>query len=220
MERHKIIVVIPSYNELKTLKNIIISVNKLLPVMVIDDCSDDGTYEFLKKKKIPYIRNNKQIGYENSLIKSFKYIIKFKKKISHIITMDADGEHPPKELKKFMKLKNYNLVIGKRDNFNRKIEYFISYIFKKKFELLDPLSGFKMYSVKILKEIKKFEKDYFLVDLASYIISLNKKKCINICIKVKKRIGESKLNKIFQLYFKMVNIILFIYFFTKYENRT
>ena len=220
MERHKIIVVIPSYNELRTLKNIIISVNKLLPVMVIDDCSDDGTCEFLKKKKIPYIRNNKQIGYENSLIKSFKYIIKFKKKISHIITMDADGEHPPKELKKFMKLKNYNLVIGKRDNFNRKIEYFISYIFKKKFKLLDPLSGFKMYSVKILKEIKKFEKDYFLVDLASYIISLNKKKCINIGIKVKKRIGESKLNKIFQLYFKMVNIILFIYFFTKYENRT
>lgn len=220
MGRHKIIVVIPSYNELETLKNIIISVNKLLPVMVIDDGSDDGTCKFLKKKKILYIRNNKRIGYENSLIKSFKYIIKCKKKISHIITMDADGEHLPKDLKKFIKLTDYNLVIGKRDNFNRKIEYFISYIFKKKFKLLDPLSGFKMYSVKILKKIKKFNQNYFLVDLASYIISLNKKKCINVSIKVKKRIGDSKLNKIFQLYFKMINIILFIYLFTKYENRT
>ncbi len=141
MERYNIIVLIPSYNELKTLKKIILSVNKLLPVLVIDDNSSDGTFEYLKKEKVFHIRNNKQIGYERSIIKGFKHIINKKKKIKNIITMDADGEHLPSELKKFFKLKNYNLVIGNRSNFNRTVEYLISFIFKSKFNLLDPLSG-------------------------------------------------------------------------------
>lgn len=220
MERYNIIVLIPSYNELKTLKKIILSVNNLLPVLVIDDNSSDGTFEYLKKEKVFHIRNNKQIGYERSIIKGFKYIINKKKKIKYIITMDADGEHLPSELKKFFKLKNYNLVIGNRSNFNRAVEYLISFIFKSKFNLRDPLSGFKMYSTRVLKNQKIFSSNYFLVDLASYIISENKKKCININVKVKKRDGKSKLNKIFQLYLKMINIILFILCFTKHGNKT
>ena len=80
MERYNIIVLIPSYNELKTLRKIVLSVNKLLPVLVIDDNSSDGTLEYLKKEKVFYIRNNKQIGYERSIIKGFKYIINKKKK--------------------------------------------------------------------------------------------------------------------------------------------
>lgn len=220
MERYKIIVLIPSYNELKTLKKIVLSVNKLLPVLVIDDHSSDGTFEYLKKEKVFHIRNNKQIGYEKSLIKGFKYIINKKKRIQNIITMDADGEHLPSELKKFFKFKDYNLVIGKRSNFNRMVEYLISFIFKSKFNLYDPLSGFKMYSTKVLKNQKKFNDNYFLVDLASYIISENQDKCMNINVKVKKRDGKSKLDKIFQLYLKMMSIAFFILSFTKHENKT
>ncbi len=220
MERYNIVVLIPSYNELKTLKKIVLSVNKLLPVLVIDDHSSDGTFEYLKKEKVFHIRNNKQIGYEKSLIKGFRYIINKKKRIQNIITMDADGEHLPSELKKFFKFKDYNLVIGKRNNFNRIVEYLISFIFKSKFNLYDPLSGFKMYSTKVLKNQKKFNDKYFLVDLASYIISENQKKCMNINVKVKKRDGKSKLDKIFQLYLKMISIAFFILSFTKHGNKT
>ena len=220
MEKHKIIVVIPSHNELKTLKKIIFSVTKSFSVLIVDDYSNDGTLEFLKEKKITYIRNNKQIGYEKSLIKAFRYIVNDKKKVKNIITMDADGEHLPSELKKFLKLKNFNLVIGRRSSYNRAIEYLISYIFKKKFNLLDPLSGFKMYSIKVLKNIKKFNSNYLLVDLASLIISINRAKCINVDIKVKKRDGQSRLDNFFKLYLKMINIILFILLLTRHENKT
>ncbi|MDC3382395.1 glycosyltransferase family 2 protein [Candidatus Pelagibacter sp.] len=216
MEKHKIIVVIPSHNELKTLKKIILSVKKFFPVLIVDDNSNDGTFKFLKEKKINHIRNNKKIGYEKSLIKAFKYVVNNKKEIKNIVTMDADGEHLPSELKKFLKLKNFNLVIGKRRSYNRVIEHIVSYIFVKKFKLLDPLSGFKMYSTQILKNIKKFSSNYLLVDLASNIISINNKKCVNIFVKVKKRDGQSRLNNFFKLYFKMINIILFILFFPKY----
>ena len=188
--------------------------------MIVNDYSNDGTLEFLKEKKITYIRNNKQIGYEKSLIKAFRYIVNDKKKVKNIITMDADGEHLPSELKKFLKLKNFNLVIGRRSSYNRAIEYLISYIFKKKFNLLDPLSGFKMYSIKVLKNIKKFNSNYLLVDLASLIISINRAKCINVDIKVKKRDGQSRLDNFFKLYLKMINIILFILLLTRHENKT
>lgn len=220
MEKHKIIVVIPSHNELKTLKKIIFSVTKSFSVLIVDDYSNDGTLEFLKEKKITYIRNNKQIGYEKSLIKAFRYIVNDKKKVKNIITMDADGEHLPSELKKFLKLKNFNLVIGRRSSYNRAIEYLISYIFKKKLNLLDPLSGFKMYSINVLKNIKKFNSNYLLVDLASLIISINRAKCINVDIKVKKRDGQSRLDNFFKLYSKMINIILFILLRTRHENKT
>lgn len=220
MERHKIIVVIPSYNEFKTLKKITTIVKKSFPILVIDDHSSDKTLEFLKINKIAYIRNNKQIGYEKSLIKGFKYVLNYKKKIKNIITMDADGEHLPLYLQKFKKYEGYNLVIGKRDSYNRLIEHVISYFFKKKFGLQDPLSGFKMYSTLVLKKQKKFTDNFFLVDLASNIIQYNNKKSTNINIKVKKRDGKSKLNRLIPLYLKMIGIILFIIFFIKRENKT
>ena len=220
MERHQIAVLIPSHNELKTLKKLVLSVRKLFFVLVVDDHSTDGTFEFLKKNQINYIRNNEMIGYEKSLIKGFKYIINHLKKIKNIITMDADGEHLPKELRKFSKLKNYDLVIGKRSAPNREVERLISCLFQKKFKLYDPLSGFKMYSAEVLKKQKKFSEKYFLVDLASNIISKNKEKCANINVEVKKRDGKSRLDKIFQLYLKMAKIILLILFFAKHENKT
>ena len=45
------IILIPSYNEKKSLKNILNKINSKFKVIVIDDCSDDGTCQYSKKKK-------------------------------------------------------------------------------------------------------------------------------------------------------------------------
>ena len=77
-----------------------------------------------------------------------------------------------------------------------------------------------MYSTLVLKKQKKFTDNFFLVDLASNIIQYNNKKSTNINIKVKKRDGKSKLNRLIPLYLKMIGIILFIIFFIKRESKT
>ena len=69
-------IVIPSFNEKKNFNNILKKINKKYNLLIIDDCSSDGTSSYLKKNKIFFIRNNKNLGYEKSLIKVFLFLIK------------------------------------------------------------------------------------------------------------------------------------------------
>lgn len=211
MERSKVIILIPSRNEYSTLRKILKKIHREFLILVIDDNSKDNTHKYLLKNKIPFLRNSKQLGYESSLIKGFKHVLKYKKKINYIITMDADGEHSFKDIKKFLNIsKNYDLVIGKRNRYNRISEHFLSWVFYKKFRIYDPLSGFKMYKTKKLYKIK-YSSKYFLVDLALKFVQSEKAKYINLPINVKKRYGKSRLHNWFFTNLKILKIILFVF---------
>ena len=45
------LIVIPTYNEIKSLKKILLKIFKKYNLLIIDDNSNDGTINFLKKKK-------------------------------------------------------------------------------------------------------------------------------------------------------------------------
>ena len=89
----KDIVVIPSFNEYKSLKKIVKLLKGRIKILVINDGSTDKTYSLLKKNKIETINNKKNLGYELSLIKSFYYLKDKYPKVKNIVTFDADGEH-------------------------------------------------------------------------------------------------------------------------------
>ena len=94
-----LIILIPSYNDYRGLKKIILKIKKKYKIIVINDNSADETQQLLSDKKIINIKNIKNLGYEKSLIKGFKYIKKKKFKENYILTMDADGEHSSKNIK-------------------------------------------------------------------------------------------------------------------------
>jgi len=213
LEKNKVIILIPSHNEIKTLEKICLEIKKLrLKFLVIDDASNDGTLLWLKKKKINYIKNKKNIGYESSIIAGINYIIKnFDSK--YLITFDADGEHQTKDLIrviKCLKHKKVDMVIGNRDKFNRLSEHILSFLFFIKFDVKDPLSGFKAYSVQKLKKIKnKINAKFYLVD----IITLFKAKNFfikNIHIKTKRRTDKSRVGNIFFTNIKILSLLRFI----------
>tara|TARA_Y100000389_G_C17461248_1_gene521884 strand:+ start:2469 stop:3107 length:639 start_codon:yes stop_codon:yes gene_type:complete len=169
----KFIILIPSYNEKQTLVKVIKKLHKF-KIQIIDDCSQDNTDKVIKKfKNVSLYKNKINIGYEQSLLKGFKLLSK--SKFDFLITMDADGEHSVKNVPKiieFCKKNDPDLVIGNRNKKNRLVEIILSYFFRLRFNIKDPLSGFKAYKIKKLNLIlkKNIIKNYFLVDLLRIFI--------------------------------------------------
>lgn len=204
-KKSKFLIIIPSYNELKNIKNFIKKINKIAPVYILDDCSSDKTHEWLSKNNINYIKNRQNLGYEKNLLNGIK---KFKNSCDYLITFDGDGQHRIKDLEKVVRLKmNYDIIVCNRKNKNRFLENIISGISKVLFNLEDPLSGFKVYKTKILKKVsfKNFG-NFFLVDFLLYF-KKKKLKIINLEISTNKRIGKTKVGGIISVNLKEFKII-------------
>jgi hypothetical protein len=205
---HDLVILIPAYNEIKNLSKILKSSYNYF---IIDDCSNDGTEEFLKKKKINYIRNLKNIGYEESLIIGLNYLKN--KNFKYVCTVDGDGEHPINKIKKiylFAKNHKADLVICNRKYKNRFLEYLLSVAFQIRFGLKDPMSGMKIYYMpKLNKIINIISNKNYLVDIITIFIK-KKYKILNFEIVTKKKIGTSKIGYGFSIQLKMIKIFKYI----------
>ena len=204
--KSKFLILIPAYNELENLKKFIKKINRLVPLCVLDDYSNDYTEEWLLKNNIHFIKNKKNFGYEKNLINGIK---KFRKKYDYLITFDGDGQHKISDLKKIINIKmNYDIIVCNRKNKNRFLEVVISIFSNFFFGLRDPLSGFKVYKTIILKQ-KNFKeiKNYFLVDFLLTFVKSDLK-IINIEISTKKRFGSSRVGNSISITFKELKILL------------
>ncbi len=207
---HSLVILIPSYNELDNLKEFLLRLKKNFNIFVIDDHSSDGTHKWLIKNKISFIRNSRNLGYEKTLIKGMKIMLK-KNKYKSILTMDADGQHTVKCLKKFThkKISLHDIIVGKRNRTNRYIENIISNVFYKKNKIRDPLCGLKLYKCKILKKINfNIIGNYFLVDLLSQCMNVTKK-VTNISIKIRQRHGSARIGNTFESNVKLFKVLIY-----------
>jgi len=202
-KKSKYLVLIPSFNELNNLKKFVKTLSKLIPVYILDDASNDGTYKWLKKNKIHVYKNNKNLGYEMNLLNGIKL---FKDKCEYLITFDADGQHKLSDIKKIIKKnKRFDVIICNRKNKNRILETIISKIFYIFFNLQDPLSGFKVYRTKIISETHLNQiNNFFLIDFLLKFI--NKNNIINMEIVTNKRNGLSRVGSSLLVNFKMLKI--------------
>ena len=81
MPEHDIVILIPCFNEEKTILRVSKMAKKFADIVVADDSSSDSTKDILKKNKIKFFSNQINQGYEKNLITGFKYIFSnFKKK--------------------------------------------------------------------------------------------------------------------------------------------
>ena len=206
----KLIILIPAYNELKNLNKII---KPNFNFLVIDDCSIDGTEKFLKEKKIDYLRNKKNIGYEATILKGIKLIIKEFKNYEIICTIDGDNEHPKEKIRRVYEyfLKNdLDLLICNRAKQNRFLEKIYSFLFFKRYKIKDPLSGMKFYKINSQKLIlNKVKNNHFLIDLVYYAIK-KKFKIKNYKISTKENIKNSKIGYGINVNLKITKLIKYL----------
>lgn len=158
-------VLIPSYNEAKTIGGIVRALkDKALSVYVVDDGSKDRTAVLASDAGAVVITHAKNKGKGASLIEGFSRVLR--EGFDSVLIMDGDGQHAMEDIDKFfntMSKTNADIVIGNRmlDTasmpFTRKITNrimsgVISGMCKQ--DIPDTQCGFKLIKRRVLESIK------------------------------------------------------------------
>lgn len=108
------IVVIPAYNEDKAIFEVITNTQKFAQnIIVVDDGSHDHTAAEARKAGAVVLRHKVNLGKGAALKTGCDYAVR--QGAQKIITMDADGQHEPKEIPSFIKaLEEHDIVFGSR----------------------------------------------------------------------------------------------------------
>ena len=103
------LVIIPTYNEIENIANIIDAVMGLpvrFDVLVIDDGSPDGTADAVKQKMLQYPerifleQRSGKLGLGTAYIHGFKWALE--RKYEFVTEMDADFSHNPEDLPRLL----------------------------------------------------------------------------------------------------------------------
>ena len=240
-------VILPTLNENGHIEDLINNISNIFEnkqidyeIIVVDDNSLDGTIETIKnmfKKNLNLkliVRENKSKNLAASLNDGIK-----KSMFDNLVWMDADFQHPPKYLEKFIELSDGNDAIICSRFLNNSERYFNnpelnkdinenqSYFYNKLCKLLlykditDYTSGFVSIKKKVFEnyKLKGFYGNYF-VDLIIYL-KKNNYKVIEIPFKDETRAsGYSKtvVNFNFKYIYTCIrySLTLFISFFKKF----
>jgi glycosyltransferase involved in cell wall biosynthesis len=173
----KTIVILPVYNEEKTLSNILQRISPRIDALVcVNDGSGDSSLhlleKFARKRKNTYIVDlPKNSGMAGALKQGFLFVLYLERKQiiqggDIVVTIDADGQHKPEyipALVRHLKAQKADVVLTKRDFSvyprykiwgNRFLTWTNSLLSGKKYN--DVESGLRLLKVKTLRPILKY----------------------------------------------------------------
>lgn len=169
------LIIIPTYNEIENIENIIrkvFSLEESFSVLIIDDGSPDGTAKKVKElqkefSNTLFLEERKgKLGLGTAYILGFKWALK--KDYQYIFEMDADFSHDPNDLSRLLKACKENggdVAIGSRyvkgvNIVNWPMSRLLMSYFASKYvkaitgmPIHDSTAGFKCYKRKVLEKI-------------------------------------------------------------------
>ena len=184
-----IVIVIPAYNEEKTGAGVVREAKKYGKVVVVDDSSKDGTAAEARKAGAFIIRHKTNSGLGSALRSGFSKAVGMKADI--VVTIDADGQHDPREIKKFISLidDGYDFVLGTRNlssyPFVKKVgNFFLNGItnFVSGTHLKDTESGFRAFRGDALKRLYLKAERYEIAVEIVFEVGRNKMKHTSVPI--------------------------------------
>jgi glycosyltransferase involved in cell wall biosynthesis len=110
-----VLALIPAYNEAEGVAGVIAAALPQLPVLVVDDGSADDTAAQSESAGATVVRQTPNQGKGMALKTGFRWALDHG--YEAVITLDADGQHDPAEIPKFLDLyaqRQPDLIIGER----------------------------------------------------------------------------------------------------------
>lgn len=167
----KICILIPVYNESKSIANIIRTLKSGgYDVVVVDDGSSDGSGQIAEQAGAKLISHAKNQGKGASLQDGFDFALK--EQYDAVLTMDGDGQHAVSDIVHFLEKARNNpgaIITGNRMQNHQGMpitRLWINWAMSKIISAMchqkipDTQCGFRLISRDILKEIKVTSCDY------------------------------------------------------------
>ena len=169
------LIIIPTYNEIENIENIIrkiFSLDELFEILIIDDGSPDGTAQNVRElqsefsNKLFLEERTGKLGLGTAYIHGFKWALE--KDYEFVFEMDADFSHDPDDLPRLLEACQENggdLAIGSRyvkgvNIVNWPMSRLLMSYFASKYvktitgmPIHDSTAGFKCYKRKVLEKI-------------------------------------------------------------------
>lgn len=182
MKMTKLIVMIPAYNEEKTISMVIKEIPKKIEgisdvkILVVDDGSTDNTVEVAKKAGADYIFKNKQnLGLGTAFKNGIQTALELKADI--LVNTDADNQYPSRYIQDLVKpilTGKADIVIGNRTPWKVKhfslskrfFQYFGNMLTRKiaGSDVPDTVSGFRAYSKEAMLKLNVTTKFSYVLD--------------------------------------------------------
>ncbi len=113
-----LLIIIPAYNEAKNINGVISQLRATaddLSILVVDDGSQDGTFDICKELEIKAVRHKVNLGLAQAIRTGMQYALD--QGYEYAMQFDADGQHDAKAVKKLydtIKQNDTDIVIGSR----------------------------------------------------------------------------------------------------------
>ncbi|MDC0565394.1 glycosyltransferase family 2 protein, partial [Amylibacter sp.] len=154
MGKFETIIIIPAYNEENSLLTILSDLEGY-QIVLVDDASTDNTIKIAHSfPNVVTLKNKTNCGYEKSIMRGIRYAIQlYGNKCQNLLTIDADGELPVNQIPNFLaNSSKYNILIGRRNSFNRFSEVIAGYYARLVYGIADPFCGMRLININAAKQ--------------------------------------------------------------------
>lgn len=117
-------VILPTYNESRNIRNLILAIERLSIdslILVIDDSSPDGTQDIVRGLQrdfdnIMLVVRPCRMGLGTAIRDGFRILASLVERPAYVVTMDADFSHDPADIPGLLKcaMRGYDIVVGSR----------------------------------------------------------------------------------------------------------